>query len=200
MSEEAIVDPSPVEVRRARPDEHGRVAAVLGHAFAEDPLIRWLLPSGRGETRLFETLVRFQHGLHGGTDVAICEGRIVGASLWDRPGYSQSNRNALLSLPRLIRVLGVSCRRAVILERVIQARRPAGTFWYLAAIGAVLQRQGVGSALVADRLRQMPDRAYLESSNPANLPLYERFGFRVTSELRVTPAGPTLYPMLRDAP
>ena len=53
MSKAAIVDPSQVEVRLARPDEHRRVAAVLGEAFAEDPVIRWLLPSGRGETRLF---------------------------------------------------------------------------------------------------------------------------------------------------
>lgn len=199
MSKEAVVDPSQVEVRLARPDEHRRVAVVLGEAFAEDPVIRWLLPSGRGETRLFEILARYQHGLDGGTDVAICEGQIIGASLWDRAGYRQSNRNSLLSLPGLIRVLGVNSRRGVILEQVIHAHRPAGTFWYLAAIGTVLKGRGVGSALLADRLRRVPEHAYLESSNIANVSLYERFGFRVTSELRVTADGPTLYPMLRDA-
>ena len=171
----------------------GRLAASAGER----------LPAPVGAvTRLFPSaaaLARYQHGLDGGTDVAICEGQIIGASLWDRPGYRQSNRNSLLSLPGLIRVLGVNSRRGVILEQVIHAHRPAGTFWYLAAIGTVLKGPGVGSALLADRLRQVPEHAYLESSNIANVSLYERFGFRVTSELRVTADGPTLYPMLRGA-
>ena len=85
------------------------------------------------------------------------------------------------------------------MSRSIHAQRPAGTFWYLAAIGTVLKGRGVGSALLADRLRRVPEHAYLESSNIANVSLYERFGFRVTSELSVTADGPTLYPMLRDA-
>ena len=40
--------------------------------------------------------------------------------------------------------------------------------------------------------------AYLESSKPANVPYYERFGFEVTGET-VVPNGPTLIPMWRRA-
>jgi len=40
--------------------------------------------------------------------------------------------------------------------------------------------------------------AYLESSNPANISLYERHGFRVMAEIQCRDAPP-LYPMLRPA-
>ena len=39
--------------------------------------------------------------------------------------------------------------------------------------------------------------AYLESSDLANVPLYERHGFRVTGEV-VIPDGPVIPLMLRD--
>ena len=39
--------------------------------------------------------------------------------------------------------------------------------------------------------------AYLESSNPDNVPYYERFGFEVTGELRLPDGGPSLIPMWR---
>ena len=38
--------------------------------------------------------------------------------------------------------------------------------------------------------------AYLESSNPRNIPLYRRFGFEITGEIR-TESSPVLTPMLR---
>lgn len=40
--------------------------------------------------------------------------------------------------------------------------------------------------------------AYLESSNPLNVPLYERFGFEVIAEIQ-TGDSPTIWPMLRPA-
>ncbi len=69
-------------------------------------------------------------------------------------------------------------------------------------IGVVPERQGrgLGSALLEFGLVEC-DRdgteAYLESSNVANLPLYERFGFEVTGEIQAG-SSPPLYPMVRN--
>ena len=40
--------------------------------------------------------------------------------------------------------------------------------------------------------------AYLESSNPRNLSLYERHGFEIIGKIQAG-TSPTLYPMIREA-
>ena len=72
--------------------------------------------------------------------------------------------------------------------------------WYLPLIGVdpFHQRKGYGSALLRHVLR-LCDRdgtpAYLESTNPANVPLYERHGFRVLA----TSSGGVVTANLPDA-
>lgn len=55
------------------------------------------------------------------------------------------------------------------------------------AVEKGFQGQGIGSNLLKT----------LESSSPANVPLYERFGFRVFEEYHCTPDCPPLYLMIR---
>ena len=72
---------------------------------------------------------------------------------------------------------------------------------------AVVRRQlagaaeGQGDALMSYALERCDrDRmpAYLESSNPRNIPFYERHGFERLGEIQVG-SSPTLVPMLRRA-
>jgi ribosomal protein S18 acetylase RimI-like enzyme len=80
---------------------------------------------------------------------------------------------------------------------------PHEPHWYLPLIGVDPrhQRRGHGSALLQHALAQC-DRdhapAYLESSNPANVPLYERHGFAVMDTIQVG-SSPPIFPMLRRA-
>jgi ribosomal protein S18 acetylase RimI-like enzyme len=80
---------------------------------------------------------------------------------------------------------------------------PKEAHWYLPLIGTdpAHQGRGYGSTLLAHALERC-DRdklpAYLESSNPANIALYERFGFQLIGEIQ-SGTSPTLYPMLRKA-
>ena len=89
-----------------------------------------------------------------------------------------------------------------VLEQV-DASHPAQEHWYLPAIGVdpVMQGKGHGSVLLEESLK-ICDRnhvaAYLESSNPAGIPLYERFGFRKISEIQAG-SSPIVTPMLREA-
>ncbi len=77
--------------------------------------------------------------------------------------------------------------------------------WYLSIIGVdpARQGQGVGAALLRSRLRRCAEDglpAYLESSNPENVPLYQHFGFDVTGTLGLTEGAPVVSTMWRPVP
>jgi predicted GNAT family acetyltransferase len=64
--------------------------------------------------------------------------------------------------------------------------------------------EGRGRGLASTLITAVTDRcdaegvpAYLESSDPANVPLYERHGFSVTGEVTIVD-GPTIPLMWRD--
>ncbi|MCU1658953.1 MAG: hypothetical protein JWO57_3609 [Pseudonocardiales bacterium] len=157
----------------------------------------WMQPDVRRRELLFRTLARYAHGLDGCADVAEDDGGVVGASLWDAPGYRQTRWQALRSLPALIRALGTRLQYGNDLEKTFHESRPPGPFWYLAQVGAVPQGRGIGAALVRDRIDRIDGPAYLESSNEKNIPFYERFGFTVTGEIRLPRHGPTCWTMYR---
>jgi ribosomal protein S18 acetylase RimI-like enzyme len=80
---------------------------------------------------------------------------------------------------------------------------PAEPHWHLAFIGVdpSAQGRGIGAALlhhVLPLVDAQGSQAYLESTNPRNITLYERFGFAVQEEIRIGSAPP-LYPMVRPA-
>lgn len=63
------------------------------------------------------------------------------------------------------------------------------------------QGMGIGSNLlrtVSVHVHGLGRYAYLESSNIVNVPLYERFGFRVVEEWKFCPGSPSLYLMFRS--
>ena len=81
--------------------------------------------------------------------------------------------------------------------------RPAEPHWYLAAIGTRPEARGRGaaSALLAKHLAECDADGlpvYLESSNAANLPLYERHGFEVLQKTTFE-GSPPIWLMSRQA-
>jgi len=81
------------------------------------------------------------------------------------------------------------------------AAHPEEPHWHLAFIGVdpACQGRGIGAALLRHTLARIDEQhlhAYLESSNPANVPLYRRHGFEVVREIRVEGAPPVI-PMIR---
>ena len=81
--------------------------------------------------------------------------------------------------------------------------RPAEPHWYLPIIGVdpAYQSRGLGGELithVCNRFDLDYASAYLESSNPKNIPLYQRHGFKILGTLQVG-SSPPITPMLRPA-
>ncbi|MGV0033695.1 MAG: hypothetical protein ACNYPE_01600 [Candidatus Azotimanducaceae bacterium WSBS_2022_MAG_OTU7] len=76
--------------------------------------------------------------------------------------------------------------------------------WYLNFIGVDVSRQGksLGAASLMKPVLAIVDAAgclaYLESSNPKNMSLYERFRFETTARVQIGDY-PVVHPMVRAA-
>lgn len=197
-------------IRSARSTESGAVAALLARAFAQDPVMAWMIPDGPDREsricRYFKLSQRQQRPRTGGVRVAATtDGRLLAAALWSGPGHWKTSAvQDLTALPHYVRVFGFrGMERAGEVQNAMHEAHPREPHWYLPSVGTDpgLQGTGVGSALlrqqlaVCDRLGQP---SYLESSKVTNVPFYERLGFRVIDELRLPQDGPTLWPMWRD--
>jgi ribosomal protein S18 acetylase RimI-like enzyme len=175
--------------------------AVIVLAFGADPAARWTYPDADRYLTHFPEIVRAFGGRAFAHGTAYHVGDVLGAALWLPPGVGPDEE-----------ALGEILRRSVPEERLatvlavfekMGTYHPAEPHWYLPLLGVdpAHQRAGHGGALLDHVLRQC-DRdhapAYLESSNPANISLYERHGFRRLATIQVG-SSPPVVPMLRSA-
>jgi ribosomal protein S18 acetylase RimI-like enzyme len=180
--------------------EREAVYATLITAFASDPVSRWVMPEAAQFLRLFPHVLQHMGGaaLSLGTAVTAGEGRA--AALWLPPGHGPD-----------MEALGMAFVEAGVVPPedspaffgAMADTHPHEPHWYLPFIGVdpMAQGQGLGSALMAAALARVDQDglpAYLESSNPRNRPLYERFGFRVVKDIRFG-NSPLMQPMWRPA-
>jgi len=196
----------PIDVRSARRSDVPALARVLGRAFYDDPVMSWMQPdAGRRAAALagfFGAMTRYHFLTGAGADVAVAESGIGAAALWDPPGgWHHSPREQLAMMPAAIRAFRGHLGAGRALTEAMQAVHPEEPHWYLAIIGSdpSVRGSGCGHALMRSRLDRCDAEhapAYLESSNPDNIPYYNRFGFEVTGEI-VMPDGPTLWSMWR---
>jgi GNAT superfamily N-acetyltransferase len=195
------------------------MSVTLGRAFFDDPVMCWMLPDAdlrrRKLHRLFASLTRHHHLARGGVEVAPVSSPgslrscppdaqgIGGAALWDPPGEWQTTRTQeLRAMPGLLLAFGRSLQRGLAVEELMKKAHPVEPHWYLAIIGSDpdVRGKGFGQVLMKSRLDRCDAEhapAYLESSNPDNVPYYQRFGFEVTGEITLPNGGPKLIPMWR---
>ena len=188
-------------IMTATPAEEGPAVDVVVLAFSADPAARWSYPDPNQYLRHFPSFVRAFGGKafeHGSADYA--EG-FSGAALWLPPDV-HPEEDALASLVQ--RTVSESLLEDVagVMEQMGRYH-PEEPHWYLPFIGVDPSRQGQGhgSALLRHALARC-DRdhlpAYLESSNPRNISLYERHGFERLGTIQAG-TSPPIVPMLRKA-
>lgn len=104
--------------------------------------------------------------------------------------WKLSTTDMLRVLPAMLRTFKTGTPRMVGAFSAVEKVHPETEHYFLEAIGTRADRQskGVGTAVITPMLERcdtegMP--AYLESSNPQNVPFYLRHGFEVTSEIEV---------------
>ena len=186
---------------RIGPDHAASVVSVIALAFATDPVARWAFPDPHVYAQRFpEFIEAFAWGAFGsGTAFLALGGR--GAAAWLKPG-SGPDEDRLLDIIRQSTSETIQ-RDLIPMLELMEAYHPNDPHWYLPMIGVdpVMQGSGIGSALLRQGLAQCDAEgspAYLESSNPRNIPLYERFGFEIVGTIKCG-AAPPLYPMVRKA-
>lgn len=198
----------PIDARSARRADVPALAQVLGRAFREDPVFCWLQPDAAKRAAalpgFFGALARHHFLAGGGVEVAASESGIGAAALWDPPGrWEQKPGEQIAMLPAVIRAFRGRLGIARALADAMKANHPEEPHWYLAVVGSAPQVRGggFGNALLRSRLDRCDAEhapAYLESSNPDNIPYYNRFGFEVTGEIPMPGGGPPLWPMWRQ--
>jgi ribosomal protein S18 acetylase RimI-like enzyme len=203
--------PQPRAGRASGPSRREAREALV-RAFDGDPLFRFLLPEPHKRARWLAFLM----------DVALSRSLAHGEVLYGRDGAASGAACVVLprgdeapsqpSLGAALRLLASPrhpspgwptrpiLRWGLPLLARVEAAHLAGPHLYLAVVGVSPDHQGRG--LGGDLLRRVlalaEERAlvaYLETSNPVNLPLYRRHGFEVRDELVIGPGVPPVWTM-----
>ncbi|WP_042413881.1 GNAT family N-acetyltransferase [Streptacidiphilus anmyonensis] len=199
-----------VTVRQATDADLVELVGVLARAFYEDPQFLWSLPDQRDRLRrierIFDTILRYEALRHGGVQLAEDgQGAVVGGAVWLPPHHWRDPLSRqLITAPGFLRGYGRRIGYGSAFQSACWQAHPREPHWYLYILGVEpdLQGRGVGAALLRAGLERSDAAglpAYLESSNLANVPLYEHFGFRVTGRLALPPEAPEIPTMWRPA-
>jgi ribosomal protein S18 acetylase RimI-like enzyme len=204
MLNEALINNSfrpPVarSIRPAEMDEAERAMAIMLMAFSTDPVARWVYPEPSDYFQHFPDFIRGFAGNAFRNGTAYVNDQFSGAALWLPPGI-QSDEEALAEL--IDNTVSENVREDLLLVmEAMGSYHPDGPHWYLPMIGVDTPQQGrgIGDELMRYALERcdadgLP--AYLESSNPRNMSLYERCGFTSLGTIQFGNSTP-VYPMVR---
>lgn len=167
-------------VRRATTEEQSEIESVIVLAFSTDPMARWSLGNAKRYLAVMPQLVRAFGGRAYAAGTADVVDGFGGAALWLPPGVEAD-------VKRLEAIMQEHAERSILADMMrvfkeMQRFHPKDPIWYLPliAVDPTAQNQGHGSALLNYALARCDKDglpAYLESSNPRNITLYERHGF-----------------------
>lgn len=195
-------------IRPATAVDRATLADSLASAFSEDPLFNWMAAAGPNKPLepkvriIFDTFLKLDLGRS--EHLVFTDEDGIGVAIWKAPNkWKMPTGDMLRALPAILRAFGTKAPRMIGAFNAIEKVHPKEEHYYLEGLGTRqdMQSKGIGSAV----LRHMLDRcdsegmpAYLESSNPRNVPFYARHGFDVTGEIVVGKGAPTVTAMWRE--
>lgn len=190
-------------IRRATDRDLRRIARTASLAFADDPVMRWLVPDDieyeRDHQVFFGNVARRWLA----TDSLWCTDDVVAIAGWVPPGRPEVEPEGVVPLEHPEWRLA----RFAALREAMGAHTPAEPHWYLNMLATHpdWQRQGLGGALMGTVFEIADDEGlpcYLETETEVNVAYYQRHGFEVRSEwdLRTDDSvGPHMWGMLRPS-
>jgi ribosomal protein S18 acetylase RimI-like enzyme len=186
-------------IKPATAADEAAIIAVLTLAFSTDPVVRWMYPHPDQHLTHFPPFVRAFGGKAFAHGSAYYVDGYAGAALWLPPDVQPDEDTLVAILQRTVSEWEHPDVFAILEQ--MGGYHPHEPHWYLPAIGveAFHQGHGYGAALMEYALAPC-DRdqtlAYLKSTNPRNISLYQRHGFEVLGTIQVG-TSPPLFPMLR---
>lgn len=193
-----------------RPGQEGAAADAIAAGHADYPAFRHVFPNRRRRAQalppFFEATVR--DAVPFGTVLATGGSEISAVAVWLPPGaFPWTALRKARATRAFLHVLAASPTAFPSFVRYgtnAERAHPAWPHWYLVVLSVrpECQGRGLGSCLVEPVLHRA-DLAglpcYLETSDPANVRFYERFGFEVVDPaLALVPGGPTHVAMTRQ--
>lgn len=182
-----------------KPADKARLLQTIVLGFSGDPIARWATPDAAvyldRRDEFFDAFggAAFDHG----TAFVADDGAAV--ATWLPPGIESDGERLSAIMAEQTPESRMAEMDALFAKmEEFHLREP---HWYLPLIAAdpARQGQGLGTALMEAAIARIDADgrpAYLESSNPRNIPLYERFGFQSIGEIK-TQTSPVLTPMVR---
>jgi GNAT superfamily N-acetyltransferase len=193
-----------VRLRHALRRDLEGVAALWVDAFVADPFLRWIEPDDAGWAEFGTAWMSFV------ADVVFERGHTyVGDPLhvavaWVPPDIALLGADDVARGRSIIAQAAGEARADEAFTTIMTARRHAldGPHWTLQYLGVRPGRQGggLGAAAVAPILASCDADGLpcgLVSTNPRNVPFYERLGFRVRAEVATPDGAAVMRPMHR---
>lgn len=198
---------APFNVRVATEADAEAVNATITAAFHDDPLWSWVFPDPAARAAQYtDWWAIFIRGALPQGWIWMTEG-CEAASVWIPPGCPEMSPDDEAELhPVLRRHVGDEHADRVMIgvERFDESHPEGPPHYYLSLLGTHPDHlgKGIGFGLLQanlDRIDAEGMPAYLEASNPANVALYERFGFKRHGEFTMSDEGPSVATMWREA-
>jgi hypothetical protein len=184
-----------VKTRVAARADLGRIGEVLALAFERDPLWGWAFESSSRERKLASLATVFGFFAGAALDfgwVRVTDG-VEAVALWIPPGSPEMTPADEARMPAVVADACEPEPAARVMEMLAAFERNhphEPPHFYLSLLATHPDHAGnrLAVGLVAANLAEMdaadpPAPAFLESSNPRNVPRYERLGFRPIREV-----------------
>jgi ribosomal protein S18 acetylase RimI-like enzyme len=213
LQETTGIDPEAARRQAESPTAPARadfesVAADYAAAFADDPVLDWLLREGPGRPRALTNFFRLIVGVTPSQRAEIERPACGGAAaLWVRSEHLDDL--GFLDELRIVSTLLGACgigrfRRLAAVRQAMEAHHPTDRphdYLYFLGVRPELQGLGIGSRLLRARTARLDADgrpAFLETGTERTLSLYRSNGFEVIDHYRPGGDGPQMWAMWRD--
>lgn len=193
-----------IHCRAAARSDRDAVVATLAEAFLHEPAFSFILPDPAARRRALARAFPIIFAEDSKAGAVMMTPLAEAVTAWRSPAQMREGQWEALRtrLPYLL-AFGAAIGRAAQVAALIKAHLPHEGCWYLHYAGCHSDHRGkgFGGAAIRAGLAQAESegaKAWLETADAANIPIYRALGFEIACTWQV-PGGPQFWGMMRPA-